>query len=593
MSDSLLSYFEQELRFIRKEGALFARQHPNTAKSLGIGKDVIDDPQILRLVESVALLNGKLHQRLDDTFPEFAESLVRLLFPHFLRPIPSYSLLDFDINEAANAKHIIPKGTEFDITSTDKDHFIFRTTEAVTLYPIKITNVAAKFAPFNNVKPRGAEQAKAMIELEISSVDDGINICDLDVEYLKLHIKGESNFALRLYDILALSRVKVCISDGRQFYSLKKDDVTPVGFDVENTVLPYQAASFGGFKLLTEFLMFSERFHAYQFNLQESLQRIKTHKFKLQIYLDEMSVDIARNLSESNFSLFCVPIVNLHKVTAEPIEIDFYKKEYPILLESMQGNELELFSVDEVTDISDEQLLSVPQVYNEKYRSAGINLRWQLFQKYHEDGHLTSAFRVADIDHVSARSEKRTWIVKATATNASKVSHLPLTCNIKCRDSLTIPAYLKLLRRPSLPIRNRDTQQSVWTLLSHLHFNYHSILGAEDPKTALKDVLNLYNLNQNPLNQSYIESIVNIEQEQVVAPIRVAGRGCFAYGTRIIITLEQSQLNSGVTLFGCLLDKFFAFFAGYNSFTQLEIHIEGQDDIFMQFPRRSGCKNLL
>ena len=593
MSDSLLSYFEQELRFIRREGALFARQHPNTAKSLGINRDSIDDPQISRLIESVALLNGKLHQRLDDTFPEFAESLVRLLFPHFLRPIPSYSLLDFDINNSANAKHSIPAETEFDVTGSDKNNFIFRTTEPVCLYPIKISHVAAEFAPFTKEKPIGAEQAKALLEFEISNIDDGASICDLNIDTLKLHIKGETNFALRLYDILRLAKVKAYVSDGDQTWGLSSEDMSPVGFDIDNTVLPYQASSFSGFKLLTEFFMFSERFHAYNFNLKNILSKVKGSKFKLQIYLQELSVDIARSISEQNFSLFCVPIVNLHEVTAEPIEIDFYKKEYPILLESMQGNNLELFAVDEVTDISDDQLLKVPQIYSEKYKGSGINLRWQLVQNYHEDSHLTSSFRVADLDHISARSDKRTWIVKATVTNAAKVSHLPLTSSIKCRDSLTIPAYLKLLRRPSLPIRNRDTQQSVWTLLSHLHFNYHSILGAEDPKTALKEVLNVYNLNQNPVNQSYIESIVSIEQEQVVAPIRVAGRGCFAYGTRIIITLDQSQLNSGITLFGCFLDKFFAFFAGYNSFTQLDIRIEGQDGMFMQFPRRSGCKNLL
>ena len=593
MSDSLLSYFEQELRFIRKEGALFAMQHPNAASALGISKEGIDDPQISRLIESVALLNGKLHQRLDETFPEFTESLIRLLFPHFLRPIPSFSLLNFDINDAANAKHFVPSGTEFDVTGSTNENFIFRTTEPVVLYPIQITDVRSQFAPFTNEKPNGAEQAKALIELEISSIDEGVAINELDIDNLKLNIKGETNFALRLYDLFSLSKIKVCVSDDERTWSLDDDDFTPVGFEVEDTVLPYQASSFGGFKLLTEFFMFSDRFHAYKIQFKKILNKIKANKFILQIYLDELSVDLARNLSKQNFSLFCLPIVNLHNVTAEPLEIDFHKKEYPILLESMQGNKLELFSVDEVTDISDEQLLKVPQNYSEKYKTPGTNLRWQLTQNYHEDGHLTSSLSVADLDHISGRSDKRTWIVKATVTNAAKVSHLPLTSSIKCRDSITIPAELKLMRRPSMPIRNRDTQQSVWTLLSHLHFNYHSILGAENPKKALKDVLHLYNLNQNQFNQSYIESIINIEQEQVVAPIRVAGRGCFAYGTRIIITLEQSQLNSGATLFARLLDKFFAFFAGYNSFIQLDIRLEGQEGLLMHFPRRSGCKNLL
>ncbi|MCL1078174.1 type VI secretion system baseplate subunit TssF [Parashewanella spongiae] len=593
MSDSLLSYFEQELRFIQKEGALFAAKHPNAASGLGLSKDGIDDPQIARLIESVALLNGKLQHRLDGSFPEFTESLVRILFPHYLRAIPSYSMLDFVIDDSASANHVIPAQTEFDVKGKDDTKAILRTTEDVTLYPIKMASANVYFAPFIFAKPKKAEQAKALLEIKFETVDEGMSIAELDIDSLKLHLKGETNSALKLYDVLSQSVSEIAVFDDEQAILLGRQVMSPVGFDEKDTVLPSQAASFGGFVLLTEFFMFAERFNGFKFDLKNALSEVKGNTFKLQLFLDELSVDLARSLSIDNFSLFCTPVVDLHRTTTDPVVIDFFKKQYPIVLDSTQIEGIELFSVDTVLDVTDEKVVTVPKIYGEKYHSSETGLRWQLNQEMHENGQLESSLQVADLEHVSARGQTRTWSIQATATHGNKASQLPISSQIKCRDSLTIPAKMQLLKRPSLPFRNEDISQSVWALLCHLHFNYHSILGSKHPRRTLKNVLYLYNHNKSSQNSAYIESVVNIEQEQVVAPIRVSGKSCFAYGTKITVTLDTSDVNGGVALFSRMLDRFFSYFAGFNSFTQVDIRIEGQDRAYLQFPRRAGCKSLL
>ncbi|MDN3680813.1 type VI secretion system baseplate subunit TssF [Vibrio tapetis subsp. quintayensis] len=593
MSDTLLSYFEQELRFIRDEASQFAARHPGAANSLGINQDGIDDPQVTRLIESVALLNGKLQQRLDESFPELTESLIRLLFPHYLRPIPSYSLLDFVVNEDANATHQIPVGTEFELRDEQGESAIFRTTENVALYPLKIEKVNVAFAPFEFAKPRGAEHAKALIEITISAIDPGVELSELDIDGLKVHLKGDSSFALRLYDLLSQGTVQVCVASEGSRSELGRDAMQPVGFDVDDTILPYQAASFGGFKLLTEFFMFSERFNGFRFDFSDALKGVRGHQFKLQLFIDELSVDLARTLSEEHFCLFTTPIVNLHQAVSDPVEIDFFKKHYPIVLDASQDHDLELFSVDDVLDVTQATPVSIAQVYGEKFSPNHSGLRWQLVQTLHESGGLESSLKVADLDHISAQSEPRTWLVNGTVSDGIKAGYLPVTSKVECRESLTIPAKMELLRRPSLPMRSKDANRNVWSLLCHLHFNYHAILGTDDPKATLKNVFELYNHNQSSQNHVYIESIVGIDQEQVVAPIRVSGKTCFAYGTKITVTLDGSNINGGVTLFSHLLDRFFSYFAGFNSFTQVEIKLEGQDGQFMTFPRRAGCKSLL
>ncbi|BBL88250.1 type VI secretion system protein ImpG [Vibrio rotiferianus] len=593
MSDSLLSYFEQELRFIRNEASQFAERHPGTARALGMRKDSIDDPQIARLIESVALMNGKLQQRLDESYPELTESLVNLLFPHYLRPVPSYSMLDFAIFEEANAKHSIPKGTEFDVASESGEPVVFRTSEDIALLPIQVASAEVLFAPFELAKPAGAENAKAMLELTIKATDSGIELRDLDIDQLKLHLKGESHFALRLYDVLAHGRCQVCIQNNGKSYSLGKSALQPIGFDVNDTILPYQAASFGGFKLLTEFFMFPERFQGFKLDLGNVMQHAIGSEFRIQIFLNEMSVVQARSIQAQHFSLFCTPLVNLQTKVSEPLQIDFTQKQYPIYLDASQGNDLEVFSVDEVLDVTEGEPFKVCQIYGDKFNSTETALRWQLVQDTHERGVLRSGLKVADIGHVSATMSSRVWSVTTTATDGIRAGSLPVNSQVTCRESLTIPAAMNLLRRPTLPVRSRDANKNVWALLCHLHFNYHAILGTDDPTATLKNVFDLYNHNQAVQNHIYIESLQNIEQEQVVAPIRVSGKTCFAYGTKISVTLDASNVNGGVSLFGHLLDHFFAYFAGFNSFTQVDIYLEGQDGVYLSFPRRTGCKSLL
>lgn len=593
MSDSLLSYFEQELRFIRSEASQFTERHPGAAHALGIRKDSIDDPQVARLIESVALMNGKLQQRLDESYPELTESLVNLLFPHYLKPVPSYSMLDFDIAEDANAKHCIPKGTEFDISDGSDEPVVFRTTEDLDLFPITVTSAEVLFAPFDIAKPAGAESAKAMLELTIDATDEGIELSELGIDRLKLHLKGESHFALRLYDVIAQGIAQVCVCNNDTCFTLGKSAMQPIGFDAEDTILPYQAASFGGFKLLTEFFMFSERFQGFTLDLGNVISKTTGSQFRIQIFLNEVSVDMARSLQAHHFSLFCTPLVNLQSKVSEPVQIDFSQKQYPIHLDSGQGSDLEVFSVDDVLDVTEGEPFSVSQIYGEKYNDAECALRWQLVQNTHERGVLSSSLKVADLDHVSATSEPRIWSVTTTASDGVRAGSLPVTSQISCRDSLTIPASMTLLRRPTLPVRSRDTNKNVWALLCHLHFNYHAILGTDNPIATLKNVFELYNHNQAVQNHVYIESLHKIEQEQVVAPIRVSGKTCFAYGTKISITLDAANVNGGISMFGYLLDYFFAYFAGFNSFTQVDIYLEGQDGVYLSFPRRTGCKSLL
>lgn len=83
-----LAYYERELQYLRKSGAEFARQHPKVASSLGLTPTSSSDPQVERLIESFAFLTSTLQRKYDDQFPTFSQTMLGVLYPQLVAPIP-------------------------------------------------------------------------------------------------------------------------------------------------------------------------------------------------------------------------------------------------------------------------------------------------------------------------------------------------------------------------------------------------------------------------------------------------------------------------------------------------------------------------
>ena len=95
MRDELLAYYERELTFLRQMGAEFAEKYPKVASRLLIEPDRCEDPHVERLVEAFAFLAARVHLKIDDDFPEISEALLGILYPHYVRPVPSMTVVEF------------------------------------------------------------------------------------------------------------------------------------------------------------------------------------------------------------------------------------------------------------------------------------------------------------------------------------------------------------------------------------------------------------------------------------------------------------------------------------------------------------------
>ena len=82
--------FNLAVIYIRREPPAIelARRHYRRAIALGAEAD----PDVERLLEGVAFLTGRIRQKVDDEIPELFQSLMSLMWPHYLRPVPSTAM---------------------------------------------------------------------------------------------------------------------------------------------------------------------------------------------------------------------------------------------------------------------------------------------------------------------------------------------------------------------------------------------------------------------------------------------------------------------------------------------------------------------
>ena len=102
MLDELLPYYENELTYLRRLSKEFASKYPKVASRLQMEGDVCEDPHVERMIESFAFLTSRIHKKLDDEFPQITEAMLSVLYPHFLRPVPSMSIAQLQLAPGAD-----------------------------------------------------------------------------------------------------------------------------------------------------------------------------------------------------------------------------------------------------------------------------------------------------------------------------------------------------------------------------------------------------------------------------------------------------------------------------------------------------------
>ncbi|MDN7486527.1 type VI secretion system baseplate subunit TssF [Burkholderia sp. AU45274] len=580
-NDPILRYYEAEMRYLRESGKEFAKAHPDRARLLNLDRVGDRDPYVERLFEGFAFLTGRLRQKLDDELPELTEGLVSLLWPHYLRMIPSLSIVELTpFAEKLQKSEVVPAGVPVRSAPINVPspggaegmtprtvQCLYRTTQAVALQPVSITHAG----------PTVRHDGRSVIRLGFSLQGSALR-SETNLSRLRLHLNADLPTAFAMH--LALTRQVDAIywrvpevRDGEPG-ALTGVTIEPAGFSTEERLWPKADAAFSGYQLLLEYFTFREKFLFVDLcGLDISTLPEKSTRFELEILLKEAYPSDQRFNAE-NVRLFCSPVINLFELDAEPIEIDHHETEYRVVPAGHQGEHVETYSVDAIATFDHDSAERYEYVPFATFRHRGGMLRHEAPERYfhtrvrsgvsglHEmwvilGGHAWETMDTLPEESLSLRVTGTNGLLPRKGLREASLDELAAsTPNV---------AGVRNLASPTLPLYPPTEDRFQWRVLSHLAPNFLSMMNAE----VLRGALALYDWTHEELNRRRLAGILHVSQEMIE---EVSG-GAVERGVLIEVTLDAHAFSGegDVMLFGELLHRFFGAYAEINLFTKLAI----------------------
>ena len=612
MRDDLLDYYENELTFLRQMGKEFAEKHPKIATRLQLDMNRCDDPHVERLLEGFAFLAARVHLKIDDEFPQITEGLLNVLYPHFLRPIPSMTVAQFRLDPEQGKLTSglrIPRNSTLYSRPVDGVPCRFRTCYDVTLWPLEVSD-ARWITPDKLTPPFRAPDAVAALRMELRCLSD-ITFDKLQMPSLRFYLHGEGDVVHTLYELLSNNCLQVIVRDPgnpkKPPHTLSMKSLRPVGFSETESVLPYPRRSFEGYRLLQEYFAFPEKFFFFELNdLEQPLSAVAGGRAEV-IFLiapfeaEQRQQRLSVAVTSKTILLGTSPIINLFSQTAEPIMLTQRRSEYPVVPDARRRMGTEIFSIDDVvsSDPVTHELTHYEPFY--AYRHRTLREKHQTFwystrrpaTRKGDEGSEVSLFLV-DLSMRTCLPDTQTITVHCTCTNRDILSRLPFgneNGDFEVEGIGSIKGAVAL-RKPTPTLRPPMGRNALWRLISHLALNYLSIV--EDGKEALQEVLRLYNFSDSADLDKQIAGIVGVSSKRHFARINSESGISFARGTQVHMELNEEDFSgSGVYLFAEVIDHFLGLYASLNSFSQLVVKTRQRREVLKRWPPRAGQSILM
>lgn len=611
MADELLPYYEKELVYMRQLGAEFSKEHPKIATRLGVNNDSIEDPHVSRMVESFAFLNARIQHKLEDDFPEISDALLGMLYPHYQRPIPSMSIVEFVADkEQLDSNYPIASGTLLETTQFQGENCRFTTCYDVPLLPIEVTSASLMGMPSSTPGSDKIRGASSVLKIALKTFSSDINFSDIAIDKVRFYLKGQPQHINPLYQMLLNDcnrTIMATAADDTSPVSLGANAIKAVGFAAKDSLLPYPDASFIGYRLLTEYFSFPEKFMFVDIEgIAEKLSNQTTDTLELYIYLNDASVELEHNISASTFNLGCTPVVNLFEHNAEPIKLEHTQHEYKITPDSRRNDGYEVYSINQVTASSyyGEDVDFLPfygvnheQQDNDSHAFWLAARRHAKLDNFNRDEGTDVFLSLVDLAFNPNIPEDRTLSIETLCSNRDLPQKLPYSVGesqLQCVDSAPPCTAIRYLLQPTNVIRPPLRDHARWRLLSHLNLNFLSLTGGDNGRKALQEILRLYDFKESAVTRATIDSIMEVDAKPISAPLSIDGHTAMCRGIEITIKLDASLLSgSSIYLFSTMLEHFFGLYCSINSFTKLLIKTNNKEGYLKKCPPRAGEKILL
>ncbi len=610
MRDDLLNYYERELTFLRQMGAEFALRYPKVASRLQLEADRCEDPHVERLIEAAALLAARVHLRLDDDFPEITQALLNVVYPHYTRPIPAISVAQFALREGAMSTGLrIPRETTLYSGLVDGMPCRFRTAYDTDVWPMRIAEL--QWLALDRLDPPlRAPEAAAVLRARIECWPD-VRLAGLKLSSLRFYLNGEGPLVHALYELLLNNCVSIVLRDPRPRFrsrpiELIRDALRPAGFSRNEALLPYSRRSFDGYRLLQEYFAFPEKFFFLDlFGMDALTVAGFENSFEVLFLIapfdrPERQQMLEIGVGPRTFRLGCSPIVNLFSNTAEPIQLDRTRYEYPVIPDFQHRRTMEIFSIDDVSCTYEASGQTAPfsPFYSFRHADARPGTTfWNATRRAAPSADAgapsTMHLSLVDLSGRPVNLDLDTLNIHCTCSNGDLPSRLPFgdeRGDFTLEEGFAVDRVIAL-RKPTRVIRPAVGRDALWRLISHLSLNYLSLV--EDGKEALQEMLRLYHHGASNLDPQ-IDGITAISSERKFA--RVIGDHGISYvrGIRVEMELDEEKfVGGGVYLFASVMEHFLAQYVSLNSFSQLAVRSRQRKGLVREWAPRNGNRILM
>jgi type VI secretion system protein ImpG len=611
--DELLLYYERELTFLRQMGVEFADKYPKIASRLSLEPDKCEDPHVERLLEAFAFLAARVHLKIDDEFPEITEALLSIIYPHFIRPVPSMTIADFRVNPEQGqigGGLKIPRGSMLSSRPVGGVPCKFRTCYDTYIWPLSV--VAAEWKTPDRLQPAiKAPEAAAALRVELKCWPD-ITFEKLHPNPLRFFLNGESGLIHTLYELLCSRCTGILVRDptpGSRLrpVELRGDALRPVGFAEDEGMLPYPRRSFTGYRLLHEYFTFPEKFFFLDLTgLEAALAGGFKDRAELVFLIAPSELADRRQalelgVTEKTFQTACAPVVNLFQQTAEPILLTQRRFDYPIVPDIRRPNAAEIFSVDEVVSVRPDSQEPVRFEPFYSFRHGLSGGRGQVFwmasrraSGRRDDDGTEMFLSLVDLEQRPVAPDVDSLTVRLTSTNRDLPSRLPFgmeSGDFELESGAPVHSIMAL-RKPTPALRPPTGKSSLWRLVSHLSLNYLSLVA--EGREALQEILKLYNFTNSSYSVKQIEGITDLKSRPQFARIISENGITFARGTRVDLELdEENFVGGGAYLFASVIEHFLGLYVTLASFSQLSVSTRQRKEVLKLWPPRAGSRILL
>ncbi len=628
MDPLLLKYYNRELQFIRDVGGEFAREHPKIAGRLSLNEFECSDPYVERLLEGFAFLAARVHLKLDAEFPRFTEHLLEMVYPHYLYPTPSMTVVQFqpDPDEGSLAEgYRMPRGTALRslLGKGEQTACEYRTSHETTLWPLKVEQAEYSSREAVTIRlPRQFQNARAVLRLTLQATA-GLTFDQLNLDQLDIFLRGGELRTARLYEQLLADRMGVVISkrnDPKSFVVLPKQSLKRKGFAPEDALLPYGERSFQGYRLLQEYFAFPQRFMFVDLHgLKGPFKQLGGSEIDILIPLDKAQQVLEGQVNATNFGLYCVPAINLFPKRADRIHLDTQDHEHHVVVDRTRPMDFEVHSITGMMGFGvdsnqrqtfrnfyaqrdaddDQQALGKPAYYTVR-RSPRLRSTQQQRDGARSSYMGTEVF-VSLADPAFPPLDPRITQIEAMTLCSNRDLPLQMPVGRGVTDfMLGVGAPVKSIRCVAGPTEPKPSLVSAagnnaWRLISHLSLNYLSLTDSQfgGGATALRELLGLYSEITEVSAKKQVEGLRSVRSESIIRRMSSHGPLTFGRGQQITVTCDESAFDStGVFLMGAVLAEFFARYVSINSFTETVLKTTERGEV-MRWPTQPGTRQVL